>query len=108
MKSPWKIETPYDPMYEDFVEFVSSKNDSRTTLMTCVLSDATIDPFSEGDMESNIEQLAIHIRHRDIDYVKKSVQRGDSVYTEDGKKFVICDIIDDKVLGYVVKARLAR
>lgn len=94
------------PFYDEPIQ-LKTRGGMNTTIYVCVFSDDNMDAISEGDFDNLIEQVSIHIKPKDNDLIRK-VKRGDEVMTKDGKVFAVSDIVDDRQVGLVVKARLKK
>lgn len=105
-RSPWKHnETAFDLMYDECVS-IKPKNGMRTTKQCCIFIDNTADSLSEDMQETNREDIILTFRDCDSKYVN-TLKRGDVIYrVEHGNKtYAVQSVVDDRVMGLVVKAR---
>lgn len=105
MKSPFRnINLAFKPMFDEHV-IVKQKNGTITTVLACVFLDNTGDALSETSMESSREDIVIAFSGKDICAFINTLKRGDKVERESGRLYAITEVVDDFVLGRIVKAR---
>lgn len=93
------------PFYEEPVQI--STKEMNITLYTCVFQDDNMDALGDGDFESDVEQINIHIKPTDANLVRK-VRRGDQVSMKNGKVFFVTEVVDDRGVGMLIKARAGK
>lgn len=90
------------PFYDEQVQI--STKEMNLTLDTCVFQNDNADALGDGDFESDVEQINIHVKPTDANLVRK-VRRGDKVRMINGKVFFVTEVVDDRGVGMLIKAR---
>lgn len=105
MKSPWKTDSAFEPMFDESI-WLKSRDGQQNTVQAAVFTDNTAMPLDEDMLESDCEQLNFIVKRVDWPFVQK-LTRGDTLKREDfnGKKYTIQDVVSDNALGLIIKAR---
>ena len=110
MRSPWDIDDKaFEPMFDEPV-IISCTRDGQEiqqTVKCFVSSDMTGEPIADEMLDTYRKDLNFSFARRDWAYLK-TIRRGDKV-TRQGlmgtMDYTVQDVIEDDVLGIVVKAR---
>lgn len=110
MKNPWEnIDKAFQPMFNEPVKVIS-KRDSKTveqTVVCCVFSSSTGEPLTDDSLETDRVDLDFVFKRQDWKFIN-TLKRGDKIQRVGLFKkpeYVVMTVVEDDVMGLVVKAR---
>jgi hypothetical protein len=107
MKSPFEnIDAAFDVMFTEAITVMINRNGNthKQTIKANVFLDNTELPLDENIMDSNLEQILIICKPKDWAFCK-TLQRGDDIIRNDGRKYNVMSVNNDELMGYVITAR---
>lgn len=110
MKSPWDInDRAFDPMYDApvVISCVRDGNEIAQTVRCFVSSDVTGEPIADEMLDTDRKDLNFSFARKDWAFLKM-VRRGDKVKRQGllGEAvYTVQNVVDDDVLGIVIKGR---
>ena len=107
MKNPWKIDSPFEPMFDEFIKVTATRNAKTLTqtVQCCVFNDATGDVLYDGNVQTERQDITIYFRKDDWKFVE-SLQTGDKISRlSTNLEYVISDVKQDAFYGWFVTAR---
>lgn len=106
MKSPWRVDSPFEIMYDECVVFATADGSATRTVPCCVFLDETGSALSDLAEDTTREDILVALAPGYLDYAR-TLRRGHRITRpETNRKAYTVQSVDwDHVLGLVVKAR---
>lgn len=110
MRSPWEeTDKAFEPMHTETVVFVCKRKgdaDMRQAVDVAVFADGTGDVLSEGQMDTDRQDILVSCKRKDWSYVR-SIRRGDIIKRVNFgfRQYAVQSVDEDDVMGFVIRAR---
>lgn len=106
MKSPFRdIHKAFSIFFDERIVCIIKKDtkEKKVSVDCCVMDDITSDGILDDTMDTDQRNFSI-VTNQSCECL--SLQRGDKILTCTNKKYAVMSVVDDKIFGKVIKARL--